>query len=223
MRRPRHWYPLLTLLALLVLAAPLWSQSTTVRAAADALTVQSPALRFIEGPVLARLRDGRSVQVMFEFNVLARQSGPTLAQSRQTFNLSFDLWEERVAASRAGNPPRSISHLSPRAAEAWCLDNLAVPLRDLARIGRDTPFWIRLAYQVHNPTAEPPGDREGAFTLGTLIDVLSRRRQDGELRKSLEAGPFRLSSLGGAESPVPAPPAAAAPNTDRGAGRVEGR
>ena len=61
--------------------------------------------------------------------------GAVVAQARQSFNLSFDLWEERFAVTRVGTPPRSVSHLRSREAEAWCLEHLTVPRADLGRLG----------------------------------------------------------------------------------------
>jgi hypothetical protein len=148
-------------------------------------------LNFIEGPVLTRLREGRSVRIDFEMTVLSKPEGPALKQAVQGFTLSFDLWEERFAVSRIGSPPKSISHLRPRDAETWCLDNLTMPVSSLG-LGRDTPFWIRLAYRVHDVTPgtnEAPGER---YTLRGLIDRLSRRREEADLAKSVDAGPFRL-------------------------------
>jgi hypothetical protein len=87
--------------------------------------------------------------------------------------------------------PRSISHLTARAAEDWCLDNVTVPVTSLGRLGRDTPFWVRVDYRVPDQTAADPS--ESTFTLQTLIDVLSRRRESQDKAKSVEAGPFRLS------------------------------
>jgi hypothetical protein len=59
-------------------------------------------------------------------------------------------------------------------------------------IGRDTPFWLRLVYRVQDlapVTDESSGER---YTLRALIDRLSRRREEGDLARSVSAGPFRL-------------------------------
>jgi len=185
----RHW--LLPLALVAVATAPLVAQALTIRTVADALHVQARGFSFIEGPVLTRLREGRSVRIDFEMTVLSKPEGPAVKQGAQGFTLSFDLWEERFAVSRVGTPPKSISHLRPRDAETWCLDNLTMPLSSLG-VGRDTPFWLRLAYRVHDvaPEAnEAPGER---YTLRGLIDRLSRRREEADLAKSVDAGPFRL-------------------------------
>ena len=171
-------------------AARLSSQATTVSAAGGALRVHAPAFAFIEGDVLARLRDGRSLRLDLELSVLAQAGGQGVAQDRQSFNVSFDLWEERFAVTHLDAPGKSVSHLTADAAEAWCLGQLAVPLSRLGRLGRDGPLWLRLEYRAVDPAeAAPAGD--SALSLGRLIDALSRRPA-GELRKSMEAGPLRL-------------------------------
>jgi len=184
------------LLTLVLVASPIWlaGQSLTVRAVGDALHVRAAGLGFIEGQVSDSLRDGRSVRVDFEFTVLEKPEGPSVTQGRQSFNLSFDLWEQRFAVTRIGTPPRSVSHLTSKDAEAWCLENVTVPLVALGRFGRKAPFWVRLEYRVQDRVPVPDADDDSTFSLRRLIDVLSRRRQDHEWGKLVEAGPFRLSS-----------------------------
>jgi hypothetical protein len=191
MAHSARWQCLLPLVFIAVTAVSLVAQSVTVRTVANALHVEARGFSFIEGPVLMRLKEGRSVRIDFELTVLTKPDGPVMKQAAQGFTLSFDLWEERFAVSRVGSPPRSISHLRPRDAENWCLENLTVPVSSLG-FGRDTPFWIRLAYRVLDvaPQAnEAPGER---YTLRGLIDRLSRRREEADLAKSVDAGPFRL-------------------------------
>src|SRR5690348_7267886 len=81
------------------------------RAAQDMLQLRGSGLRLIEGVVADHLKDGRSVRVDFEMTIVDKPQGSTVTQNRQSFVLSFDLWEQRYAVTRAGSPPRSISHL----------------------------------------------------------------------------------------------------------------
>ncbi len=74
------------------------------------------------------------MRVDFELTVLEKPNGALITRTQQSFNLSFDLWEQRFAVTRIGPMPRSISHLTARAAEDWCLDNVTVPLASLGRI-----------------------------------------------------------------------------------------
>ena len=181
------------LLALVLLTTPvlLTGQGASVLAIEGALHVRIPQLGFIQGLVSERLQDGRSVRIDFELMILEKPRGPAMARAQHSFNLSFDLWEQRYAATRIGTPPRSISHQTARAAELWCLENVTMPLTSLGRFAKD-PFWVRLEYRVldDNPASRP---EESTFTLRTLIDVLSRKRNDQEQAKSVEAGPFRLT------------------------------
>jgi hypothetical protein len=52
---------------------------------------------------------------------------------------------------------------------------------------------VRIDYRIQDraSTATP---EDSTFTLQTLIDVLSRRREDQDRAKSVEAGPFRLTN-----------------------------
>ena len=190
-RRTSIWNA--ALLALVFVASPpaLAAQTLSVNAAGDVLHVKARDFAFIAGPLLNRLKEGRSVRLDFELTMLSKPEGPTVKQVVQAFTLSFDLWEERFAVSRTGSPPRSISHLRASDAENWCLENLTMSISSLG-IGRDTPFWLRLVYRVQDlepVPAETPGER---YTLRALIDRLSRRREEGDLAKSVSAGPFRL-------------------------------
>lgn len=184
----------LGLLALVIMATPLRlaAQSLTVRAADDLLRVRVAGLAFIEGQILERLRDGRTVRVDFELTVLEKPDGPVVTKGQHSFNLSFDLWEQRFAVTRIGTPPRSISHLTSRDAEAWCLQNVTLPLTAMGRFRRDAQFWVRLDYRVENriPAADP---EDSTFTLRRLIDVLSRRTED-TWERTIAGGPFRLSN-----------------------------
>ena len=167
------------------------AQSTTIRVEGAALHVRAPTFSFIKNIPLARLKDGRSVRFDFSLQLMARQGAATLAQARQRFVVSYDLWEERFAVTAVGAPVRVISHLTLADAEAWCIDHVAVPLPAslLARV--DESFWLRLEYQVvDDDPSESSGD--GGFTLRGLVDRLSRRRTAREVRDVMDAGPFLM-------------------------------
>jgi hypothetical protein len=166
------------------------AQSVTVARTGDALAVRAPDFDFIRGEPLVRLKDGRSVRIDLELDVLPGPGGPTSAQGRQTFVLSYDLWEERFAVTLAGSPPRSIAYLTSAAAETWCLEQLTIPVSALGRLARE-PFWVRLGYRVLEADSLPADN--GEFTLRGMIDALSRRRRIEPLTHAIEAGPFRLS------------------------------
>ena len=121
------------------------------------------------------------------------------ATTRRIFALSYDLWEERFAVTTVEARSQSASHLMMAAAEAWCVEQLAIPVSALGALGRDLPFWIRLEYRIlaGDGTSDP---ENSGYTLQALIDALSRRRKTESSPHPLEAGPFRLPSRG-ASSP----------------------
>jgi hypothetical protein len=183
----------LALLALLVWpAVRLSAQSLTVDTVGEALRIRAPGFSFMQGDPLTRLRDGRTVRVELAALVLPGPGKPPGAAARRVFALSYDLWEERFAVTQVGAPSRSAAYLTSAAAEAWCLEQLTVPVSALGRLGRDLPFWIRLDSRVLTADTAPAPDG-GDFSLRGLIDALSRRRKNDALTHSIEAGPFRLS------------------------------
>ena len=134
----------------LVASAPMRvsAQTVTVDTVGDALRIHAPGFSFLKGEPLARLKDGRSVRVELAAAVLSAPGKSAAATTRRIFALSYDLWEERFAVTAVDARSRSVSHLTAAAAEAWCVEQLAVPVSALGALGRDLPFWIRLEYRI---------------------------------------------------------------------------
>jgi hypothetical protein len=183
------------LLALLALPAMRASaQTLTVGTDGDALKIRVVGLSFLKGDPITRLKDGRSVRVELAAMVLPGAGRPPAVTTRRIFALSYDLWEERFAVATVGvRSPQSVSHLAQAAAEAWCIEQLAIPLSALSSLGppnKDMPFWVRLEYRILDSDSATDSP-ESAYTLQGLIDFLSRRRKADSSSSALEAGPFR--------------------------------
>ena len=180
-------------LALLVVlawpAARSMAQSVTVDAVGDVLKIRAPGFSFLKGDPLARLKEGRSVRVELGGLVLPAPGKLPAAAARRVFALSYDLWEERFAVTTVEARAQSVSHLALAAAEAWCVEQLTIPLTALGALG-DQPFWIRLEYRILDGDAASDQSDSG-YTLQALIDALSRRRKTEASPHALEAGPFR--------------------------------
>jgi hypothetical protein len=164
---------------------------SSVSVVGDALQIRAPAFTFIKGDALNRLKQGRPVRFDISLAVLSKPGGAVVVEAQRSFSLSYDLWEERFAVTRIGTPPSSVSHLTSKDAEAWCLAHVPLSVSGLTGLRRDDSFWIRLHYQIVAPDPVPSAEEE-PLTLWGLIDVLSRRRKAAEQEDSLEAGPFRL-------------------------------
>jgi len=191
----RAWCGAVTLAALAAVAlAGLSAQTLSATLVTDAVHVRAPDFRFLQGDVLMRLHDGRAERIDVRLDILARRDGPAAASAEQGFNVSFDLWEERFAVTRIGQPPRSVTHLTSTAAEAWCLDNVTVPVAALGA-ARAAPVWVRLTLRVHDDDPPPESDVEVmSLSMRRLIDALSLRRKPENPPRILEGGPFRLSN-----------------------------
>jgi len=159
-------------------------------AAGDAVHVQAPGWSFLAGEPLARLKDGRTVRVEVAMVALASPGKTTVTAVRQIFSLSYDLWEERFAVAIAGARTASVSHLTAAAAEAWCVEQLTIPVASLGSL-QDLRFWIRLECRILDGDGAP-GPDESALTLQRIIDVLSRRKKSESPARAVEGGPFRL-------------------------------
>jgi hypothetical protein len=184
------------LLALLAWpAVPTSAQVLTVDAVGNALKIRAPGFSFLKGDPLARLKDGRSVRVELAAMVLPGPGKSPAATIRRIFALSYDLWEERFAVTTVDARSQSVSHLALAAAEAWCVEQLAIPLSALGALGRDQPFWIRLEYRIldGDPASDPS---DSGYSLQALIDLLSRRKKTESSPHAVEAGPFRARTRG---------------------------
>jgi hypothetical protein len=177
------------------------AQVMTVDAAGSALKIRAPGFSFLKGDPIARLKDGRSVRVELTAMVLPSPGKSPSAMARRIFALSYDLWEERFAVTTVEARSQSVSHLAQAAAEAWCVEQLVIPLSTLGALGRDVPFWVRLEYRIVEGDAASDASDSG-YTLQALIDALSRRRKTESSPHALEGGPFRIQARGrGSSSP----------------------
>jgi hypothetical protein len=182
------------LLVIATLALPLVAQGVTITTTGGVIRLKVPRLPILEGEVLERLLAGRSVDLEYDLAISESRAGSAIARTRQTFKVSYDLWEERFAVTRVGTPPRSVSHLLAREAELWCVDALAIPRTSVQlHGGSSSRVWIRLEYRALAEATNTPTHDEGPLTLRTLIDALSRKKGAAGRTRVLEGGPFGLS------------------------------
>ena len=170
----------------------LLAQDLVLRASADQIMVAAPKLHFLTGKPLERLRNGNAVAFDFHLAVLADGKQSILRRNFDRFVVSYDIWEEKFSISRMRTIRSAASRLSADAAEAWCLDNIAVASSGLPR---DKPVWIRLDIRAQeNRNAKPLGEDEG-ISLSSLIEIFSRTGKQEPNQWRLEAGPVRLGEI----------------------------
>jgi hypothetical protein len=177
---------------LIALASAAAAQSLTARIDGEQLHAIAPRIHLLTGEALQRLQDGATVNYELQLSARPDRTGKLLARAVQRFAVSYDLWEEKFAVAKLGASPKSVSHLSAAAAEAWCVDNTSILAGVLPA---DRPFWLRLDYRAEDPTVPAEQADNSGFTLSGLVDIFSRRTRAEQVHGSEEAGPLRLDSL----------------------------
>ena len=171
----------------------LWSsERLSVTWDGDDLHVAAPQLHFLTGKPLDRLKDGAAVVFLTQLTLTTDNFKTSLRRTPDRFVFSYDLWEEKFSVTKLGEGQRSVAHLSLEAAEAWCLDNVAVSTTDLPQ---DRPFWLRFELRAAEPRDEAAVIGESGLNLTRLIEMFSRRPRDQQPQWTAEAGPLRLSDL----------------------------
>jgi hypothetical protein len=163
----------------------------TVERDGDLLRLRAPQFDFLAGAPLARLHDGRSVTYVFSASIRTHRGGPRVHGLTRQVVFSYDLWEERFSVVQRDNPKVAASHLTVAAAEEWCVDLLALPVR-AAPAGK--AFVVELECSLREESA-PAADAPSATTLTGLIDIFSRKEPAAPPRWEASSLPLRLADL----------------------------
>ncbi len=189
MRTYRHCILLTCLAGLAVFQSLAQSPSLVVERRGNLLHVAAPQLHFLEGKPLERLTNGASITYLLELVLAPGGSAETKLQER--FILSYDLWEEKFSVVQAGTSRHTASHMSAAAAEAWCLDNMPLPV---PAFGPDKPFTVRLDVS-YAETASAGTESNPTLTLAGLIDVFSRKKREEPAHWEAFSKTIRLKDL----------------------------
>ncbi len=170
-----------------------WSaQRLSVTWEGDDLRVAAPQLHFLSGKPLDRLKDGAAVVFLTQLTLTTDNFKTSLRRTPDRFVFSYDLWEEKFSVTKLGAGQHGATRLSLAAAEAWCLDNVAISTTDLPQ---DRPFWLRFELRAAEPRDEAAVLGESGLNLTRLIEIFSRLPRDQQPRWAAEAGPLRLRDL----------------------------
>jgi len=189
MRAYRHFLTLILIAGIVCSSLQCQPGPLTVERQGKFLLVAAPHLHFLEGKPLEQLHNGAVVTYVFSL-ALTPDHG-TSFRVEERFAVSYDLWEERYSVVQAGPAGRTGLHLTKAAAEAWCLENLQIPVPEL-QAGKS--FVIRLMGVVA-PGEDAVNDARPGLTLAGLIDVFSRKGRDAPLQWEAVSGPLHLENV----------------------------
>jgi hypothetical protein len=131
------------------------------------------------------------VVFLSQLSISTEVNAPAIKRAVDRFVVSYDLWEEKFSVIESAERARA-SHLSSAAAEAWCLDHLAVGIGGLAP---DKPIWVRLELRAEDARDQAGVVDDSGINLTRLIEVFSNPARATQMRWEAMAGPMRLADL----------------------------
>jgi hypothetical protein len=176
------------------LSTALPAENVEPRLAGGRIHVASPRLHFVTGKSLERLRNGTPVPFAIQLVLSTDRWATILQRDIERFVVSYDVWEEKFSISKLGSPRKSVTHLTATGAEAWCIEEMAVPP---AGISDQQPFWLRVEVRAENPGDDLPVFTDEGVSLTRLVELFSRRARTEQTRWVTDSGPFHLSGLTG--------------------------
>jgi hypothetical protein len=158
----------------------------------DMLFVSAPNLHFLTGKPLDRLKDGSSVTFIAQLSLSLDDNKTFVRRQPQRFVFSCDVWDpDKFSVTKLGNSsPRK--GLQAGAAEAWCLESLAI---DTSGIAHDRPVWLRLDLRVADLKDQADMVGDSGLSIRGLIDTLSRPARTLQPHWTVDVPPFRLEDL----------------------------
>jgi len=178
-------------------ALALWAADIAVHWRNEEIHVSAPRLHFLTGGALDRLKNGATVPFDFQLLMWTESRANPIGRSLERFIVSYDLWEEKFSVTKlrgsvAARENKTMSHLTANAAEAWCIDNVALAAAPLR--GSDT-FYVRLEVRSDDSRQGPSLMSESGVSLTRLIELFSHPARPEQQRWSYDSGPLRLDDL----------------------------
>ncbi len=170
-------------------------EKTSVLFDGDMLRVAAPNAHFLTGKPLQRLKDGATVVYLAQLG-LYDDGGfqrPFRLAPVDRFAISYDVWDvDKFSVAMLTATTRKAGNLTVSAAEAWCLENLAISASNLATERR---FWLKL-YMHTVDQRDLSGVVAGpGLSLAEFVMRLGRKPGAEDPPFTLEAGPLRLADL----------------------------
>jgi len=179
------------------LVAPLFraraADSLAVTFDGDNLHIASPGLHFLIGKPLQRLTGGGTVVYLGRLTLFRDPFVTPFRRTDARFVVSYDIWGEDKFSVTVPEPiPRTVL-LPASAAEAWCIENLAI---NASGLPPDRPFWLLLDLRTvpRKDLSQVLGD-SGISIKNFFIEFFSRQPGTDDPQWTRPAGPLRLADL----------------------------
>jgi hypothetical protein len=144
-------------------------QQLQIRYDGDAIRVSAPTLHFLTGKPLERLKDGDAVAYLANVDLLD-EARNTVRSTRGRFVVSYALWEDRFAVTQLA-AGRETEGLTATAAEAWCLEGLAM---NTSGLSQDRYYWLRFVIRTAS-AREIAAEGLPGFSIPRMIQWLGKK------------------------------------------------
>ena len=139
------------------------------------LEFSAPHTDFFAGKPMDRLKFGIEVPYVIRTKLWSGSRNHVYRQAVDRFIVSKDLWEqESYQVVKVGSPEKTVKHLTAKAAQAWCLNQMSL---DTSGLSGSEPLWARLEIRAEEPHDGLLGDSvnsSGISLLPTLIEILGK-------------------------------------------------
>jgi hypothetical protein len=195
-RRIRVWWLVLAFVSGAALA--MWAEEMILSWRDNQLRFAAPRVQFLTGKPLERLRNASEVPFDFRITLFSGNKTRVFRQNTARFVVSYDLWEEKFSVSKLISPRKSAAHLTARAAEAWCLEQMPM---DSTGLSGSENFWVRLEIRAQESMKDPVQlfDRgnisETGISLNGLVEIFSRPAAAAQPHWTVDTGPLTLDDV----------------------------
>lgn len=153
-----------------------------------------PRTDFFAGQPSARLRNALEVPFLIKTTLWSGNKTHVFSSAVDQFVVSFDIFEETYSVVKVQAPRKSKSHLTAKAAQAWCINEMSL---DTTGLSGTEPLWARLEIVAQDPPRDGSllGDSvsEHGISLGALVEFFGR--SPGSKPIMLEYPQFTLDQL----------------------------
>jgi hypothetical protein len=196
LRAIKYWWLIVAFLSGLALA--MLAEDLILESHDNRLEFLAPRVHFLSGKPLERLRNAAEVPFDIQVTLWAGDHSHVSQRAIDEFVVSYDLWQETFSVTKLQSPRRAGSHFTASAAEAWCLEQMAM---DITGIPPTEPLWARLEIRAQGPPrdgAVPAGRghiTETGISLTSLIEIFSRPPPSPQPHWEADVGPVTLDAL----------------------------
>jgi len=138
------------------------------------LEFSAPRTDFFAGSPMARLKNAAEVPFVIQTTLWSGNQHHVYRTAVDRFVVSFDIFEETYSVVKSEAPRKSASHLTAKAAQAWCLSQMSL---DTTGLSGGEPLWARLEISAEDPPRDGSilgSVSDSGISLGSLIDFFSR-------------------------------------------------